>query len=60
MKISTILSNILIILTIVICILVILDLIGIVNFPYSLSIIGLILILNYWVENKATYKIKTK
>ena len=52
MKGLNVISNILILLIIATSILTILDLIGLINFPYSLSIVGLILILNYWIETK--------
>lgn len=52
MKGLNVISNILILLIIITSILTILDLIGLINFPYSLSIVGLILILNYWIETK--------
>ncbi|MCI2940520.1 MULTISPECIES: hypothetical protein [Staphylococcus] len=52
MKSLNIISNILILLIIATSILTILDLISLINFPFSLSVIGLILILNYWIETK--------
>ncbi|AYX88837.1 MULTISPECIES: hypothetical protein [Staphylococcus] len=52
MKNLNIISNILILLIIATSILTILDLISLINFPFSLSVIGLILILNYWIETK--------
>ncbi|RIM79122.1 hypothetical protein BU121_05720 [Staphylococcus xylosus] len=52
MKGLNVISNILILLIIATSILTLLDLIGLINFPYSLSIVGLILILNYWIETK--------
>lgn len=52
MKSLNIISNILILLIIVTSILTILDLTGLINFPFSLSVVGLILILNYWIETK--------
>lgn len=52
MKSLNVISNILILLIIVTSILTILDLTGLINFPFSLSIVGLILILNYWIETK--------
>lgn len=59
MKGLNVISNILILLIIVTSILTILDLIGLINFPYSLSIVGLILILNYWIETKKEGKTET-
>ncbi|MBO3064696.1 MULTISPECIES: hypothetical protein [Staphylococcus] len=52
MKGLNVISNILILLIIATSILTILDFIGLIKFPYSLSIVGLILILNYWIETK--------
>lgn len=52
MKNLNVISNILILLIIVTSILTILDLTGLINFPFSLSVVGLILILNYWIETK--------
>ena len=52
MKSLNIISNILILLIIATSILTILDLTGLINFPFSLSVVGLILILNYWIETK--------
>lgn len=52
MKGLNVISNILILLIIVTSILTILDLTGLINFPFSLSVVGLILILNYWIETK--------
>ncbi|MFH4877350.1 hypothetical protein [Staphylococcus cohnii] len=52
MKSLNVISNILILLIIVTSILTILDLTGLINFPFSLSVVGLILILNYWIETK--------
>lgn len=52
MKSLNIISNILILLIIATSILTILDLISLINFPFSLFVIGLILILNYWIETK--------
>lgn len=59
MKVLNFISNILILLIIITSILTILDLIGLINFPYSLSIVGLILILNYWIETKKEGKTET-
>ncbi|MCM3519946.1 hypothetical protein M3663_13540 [Staphylococcus xylosus] len=59
MKGLNVISNILILLIIITSILTILDLIGLINFPYSLSIVGLILILNYWIETKKEGKTET-
>ena len=58
MKNLNIISNILILLIIATSILTILDLISLINFPFSLSVIGLILILNYWIETKKKEKLK--
>lgn len=58
MKSLNIISNILILLIIATSILTILDLISLINFPFSLSVIGLILILNYWIETKKKEKLK--
>lgn len=52
MKGLNVISNILILLIIATSILTILDFIGLIKLPYSLSIVGLILILNYWIETK--------
>lgn len=59
MKGLNVISNVLILSIIITSILTILDLIGLINFPYSLSIVGLILILNYWVETKKEGKAET-
>ena len=59
MKGLNVISNVLILSIILTSILTILDLIGLINFPYSLSIVGLILILNYWVETKKEGKTET-
>lgn len=56
MKSLNVISNILILLIIVTSILTILDLTGLINFPFSLSVVGLILILNYWIETKKRRK----